>query len=293
MESTKINHLPRCSISGKILGKREPNNQTQKPMKKTLLLFSMLALPFAAVGEDGNADTKDKLAEAKARQNSMANRAITAASVAGMGIGTSQLMQGMAERGADDKWSQEIENLVKSINCGIQGQARIQGGEEGWTPTYSAKFRQLREDYIGVPGLKVGLAPRLKELKEELGLRPGIESELVMDTERLYGNDAIIGGDEWTGGFSTAEERSEAGEGGSRMRTGAIVAGAGAAVGIGGNLLVNTIKPNLGAGDKAAAEKQIAQADKDREACRGKCGAGDTNCTKKCDDDRNVILSKR
>ena len=190
--------------------------------------------------------------DARAREASLANRALTGVTMGAMGVGLAQAGQGMAERRADDRWAAEIAALTDSFRCGISGQGHnIRHNETGTVPRESTRFREIRLEYLG-NDVEEGLAQRVRRLKERLGMPPGIESEAILDTRGLYTADARMD-QGFTGGFTTAQDRADAGDGARRAQTGAIVAGAGLAVGVVGNWAFNNKWPQLGSGQRNAA----------------------------------------
>gem|GEM_PF-2694778 len=195
---------------------------------------------------------------AKARQNSMANRMLNAVTTAAMGYGMSQALQGRAEQRSDERWAAEIRRLTDSFRCGITGHGHTVGYQDsGIVPRESEAIRELRMEYLG-NDVQEGLATKVKRFKERLGLQPGIESEAIIDTGRLYTNEARLG-EAFNGGMSMVQDRAESGEGADRMRRGAMITGAGAVVGVGGNLLINQIKPDIGAGDASKVSDNITR----------------------------------
>ena len=154
------------------------------------------------------------------------------------------MMAGRAQAASDEEWARTIKNLNDSFRCGIYGmEHNIAYGAESMAPLYSDRFKYLREQYIGNNSTgEIGLAMRVKSYKEQLGLRPGIESELILDTSLLFKSESR-GEEEFTG-HGTAEQRQESGDAARRAKTGTIITGIGAIGGIAGNIVINEIKPN-------------------------------------------------
>ena len=186
-------------------------------------------------------DAQQKAAEAKARENSTANKLIDAAAIGATGIGASQLMEGMAEKSADTSSAQAIAAYTATITCGIPGSSvdGLKTGDGGQAPV-PPKFTDLKSQYVG-------LAAKLKAAKEALGMPPGIESQFV-DKSSLYDY-----GENGAGGFKstldTAQARLDSGAAQKMINTGLTTAAVGIGVGVVGNLLVNDIAPKLGQGD--------------------------------------------
>ncbi len=207
-------------------------------------------------------ELKKKYEEAKAREQSLENRMLTAATVAAMGIGGMELAQGLAEQSADAAAERDMTAYIETMRCSYADGKSVKAGDEpielpGGNDEIIMK---LRNEYFA-------LAADLKERKEALGMKPGIESEIVLDKANmgLYDeeNVGITGGSfsslyrakmgsETDSAMITADkEKSE-----NRVKGGGIAAGAGAVIGIGGNYLINgekavetgTIKDTIGNG---------------------------------------------
>ncbi|MCL2017677.1 MAG: hypothetical protein FWG80_02820 [Alphaproteobacteria bacterium] len=189
--------------------------------------------------------------DAKDRENSLANRGLNAVTTAAVGYGLSQALQGRAEQRSDDRWAAEINRLTNSIRCGVTGQAHnVPYNEMGQAPRESENLRKLRDEYKDGYYDDNGnfvepLIARLKRFKERLGLSPGIESEIIMDQSA-----AVTGGTGRAATESDVVQRSENNEGGNRLRTGAMIAGGGAIVGLAGNWAINNKWPQIGSGKK-------------------------------------------
>ncbi len=118
--------------------------------------------------------------EAKKREQSLANRTLAAATVAATGIGGMQLAQGLAEQRADREAVTDMTAYIETMRCSYgDGKSvkfgtvpvELPGGND-------EKLMQLRSEYFA-------LAASLKERKEALGMKPGIESEIIMDKAQI------------------------------------------------------------------------------------------------------------
>ena len=194
-------------------------------------LSSSIVIFFAFVGLVGPLSAAD--GDNKSGFTQTAERVVDGAATVTVGIGASQWAGGRAEQASDDRWSNMIENLKESFRCQVTGMPTVDGGESGMMPAYSEKFRDLRLQYLG-NDVEEGLAGKLKRHKEALGLRPGLESEVLIGTDALYSNEARMQ-NEFTGGFSTAQDRAESGEAQQRMQSGGRLAVVGAAGAFGAN----------------------------------------------------------
>ena len=124
-----------------------------------------------------------KYQEAKAREQSLPNRVLTAATMAATGIGGMELAMGLAEQKADKDAATDMEAYMATFQCkiGEKGGKTYTGGTMGIEVPGANELATLYQEYVD-------LAADLKERKEALGMRPGIESEVVMDkaTMGLY-----------------------------------------------------------------------------------------------------------
>ncbi|MDR1207419.1 MAG: hypothetical protein LBK26_03335 [Rickettsiales bacterium] len=199
-------------------------------------------------------DLKQKAAEAKAREQSTANKLIGAAAIGAAGIGGMNYFQGAAEKKADEDSAADIAAYLSTITCEISGRGgKIRRGETGAAPGFSnpARAVELKSEYIRI-------ADKTRSAKENLGMPAGIESELIVDKSSLYDYGENGAGGKTANRFDTAQERLDSGEAASKMKTGATTALVGIGVGLVGNLAVNEIFPKLGQGDieKYGGKKQ-------------------------------------
>jgi hypothetical protein len=183
---------------------------------------------------DEIATLRKEAEDAKAKEQSTANKMLGGLTMAATGIGGMQLMQGMAEKKADEDAAADMAAYLSTIKCGISGGAQgVKYNEAGHTPPETRDLADARLEYTV-------LAKKIKTAKENLGMQPGIESELVIvdTTKGLYDN---AGTD--TGGithhFDTGTERADSGSGQKRMIAGGVAAGAGVVGGVVGNAVIN------------------------------------------------------
>jgi len=189
--------------------------------------------------------TQQNYQDAKEREQSFANRMLGGLTIAATGIGGMQLAQGIAEKKADDAANADMRAYVESMSCTYgDGKTVKFGTEPVELPGANVpELMQYRTEYIA-------LAADLKERKEALGLKPGIEAEEILDkaTMGLY-DDENTG---ITGGHYASRYRAAAGneedekglkadkkEAKNRMIAGGVIAGAGLIGGIVGNAIIN------------------------------------------------------
>ena len=180
------------------------------------------------------------------REQSTANKLIGGAAIGAMGIGGMQVASALAERNADSDAEREMAAYLATFRCDYGQGMNIIGGETNISVPGANVLLPLYNEYTA-------LAADLKLRKESLGMLPGIEAEVILDpaTSGLYDN-AATG---ITGGAYASVSRALANPAGadaaawaaqqadttSQLRTGAAIAGAGALLGIGGNILANHI----------------------------------------------------
>lgn len=188
---------------------------------------------------------KDTYAENKAREQSIENRALTALTVAATGIGGMQLAQGLAEQKADQDAERDMKAYMATFRCEYNNGKSVKGGTKeielpgGKNP----EIIKLRNEYFA-------LAADLKERKEALGMKPGIETEVILDKAQmgLYDDEnvgitdgvyaslyrAAMGNEKDQAKLQEMKDTSK-----KRVVGGAIAVAAGTVVGIAGNQIIN------------------------------------------------------
>ena len=204
--------------------------------------------------------------EAKANEQSLANRTLTALSVAAAGIGGMELAMGLAEQKADKDADANMDAYIETMRCSYgDGKSVKASSEEIELPGGNdAELMKLRSEYFA-------LAADLKERKEALGMKPGIESEEILDKSQmgLY-DDEFVG---ITGGAyeslyrakmlnsekdqAKIDEDAKASK--NRVIAGAVVAGAGVVAGIAGNAIINKDSPKNNAKEIQSRRAQIKE----------------------------------
>ncbi len=203
---------------------------------------------------DANSDTNDQnsnslsvdtaLEEAKAREQSFANRAVTAASTAATGIGAMAAASAIAEQRADAEAEKEMRAYIETMKCEYGNGQNVKLGNEEITLPGGNELLDYYTEYKQ-------LADNLKTTKSALGLRSGIESEVLYDRAQSglyqYASIGKTGGaetslyraltDKESEDASTWAEQKEKTD--KKLLTGGLVAAAGVATGVIGNYLVN------------------------------------------------------
>ncbi|MBD5400755.1 OmpA family protein [bacterium] len=192
-------------------------------------------------------DLKDNAQAMKDKEQSTANKALGAAAIGATGIGGMNLMSGLAEQKADDAAEEDMKAYLATFVCDYGQGRNIRGGQ-------TAIEVPGGNDLIGAATEYRALAADLKARKEALGKQPGIESEVIFDTAEtgLYDN---VGMGRQSGAYTslsralTDETSADAAawaqqkaDTASKVKIGAITAGAGAIGGLIGNLAINSGK---------------------------------------------------
>ena len=183
-------------------------------------------------------DAKAKLDKAKETEQSTANRMLGGLSTAATGIGGMQLAQGIAEKQADSAADKDMATYIATMKC-TYGDGKsvpfstepieLPGGNNADLMKYRAEYFKLAAD--------------LKERKTALDMKPGIESEEILDkaTMGLYDdeNKGVTGG-AYASRYraTTGSEQDQKGlssdkkEAKNRMIAGGVIAGVGVVGGI-------------------------------------------------------------
>ena len=194
-------------------------------------------------------DELQKNADAmREKEQSTANRLLGGLSIGATGIGGMQLASAVAENRADDAAERDMAAYLATFRCDYGAGRNIAGGETDVQLPGGNTLFQLRQEFAT-------LSTDVKTRKEALGLTPGIESEVVMDsaTMGLY-DDVSLGRTDgaYTSlsralsnptGADAAEWAQQRADTSSQLKTGAIVAGVGIVGGIVGDLLINHDAP--------------------------------------------------
>ena len=195
--------------------------------------------------DDKIQELRDKADAAHERENSMANKMLGAAGIGATGIGGMMLMQGLAEQKADNNAEEQMRAYMSTFMCRY-GDGRAKGGESDIELPGANALLPLYAEYVT-------LANETKAMKTELDLKPGIESESILDnaTSGLY-DDENSG--KTSGAFASlaralqnpdgedAKKWAEQTEKTSKnVKTGAITAGAGAVGGLVGHITESAV----------------------------------------------------
>ncbi|MDE6571301.1 MAG: OmpA family protein [Alphaproteobacteria bacterium] len=180
----------------------------------------------------------------RAKEQSIENKTLGAASMATTGIGAMNLMSGMAEQNADDDAERAMKAYLETFRCNYGGGSNFKGGEVNIELPGGNDLAALRREYMA-------LAADLKQRKEQLGIAPGIESEVILDQAATGLYDDV--GTGITGGAYTSVARAlmnpagddaaawnaQKADAASKTKTGLITAAAGVAIGVVGDIALN------------------------------------------------------
>ena len=126
--------------------------------------------------------------DAKATEQSLANRTLTAGAIATTGIGGMELAMGLSQQAADAYADQSMAAYIATMRCSYGSTKQVKAGpDEIELPGGNdADMMKLRAEYFA-------LAADLKERKEALGMKPGIESEEIIDKSQtgLYDDENL------------------------------------------------------------------------------------------------------
>jgi len=209
---------------------------------------NLSAVSAAAVAVDNaKLDAKQQAYDdAKSNEQSLANRTLTAATTAATGIGAMELMQGLAEQKSDKDADKDMAAYIATFRCRYANGKQVKGGsEEIELPGgNNSNMMKYRSEYVA-------LASDLKTRKEALGMTPGIETQEILDKSQmgLYDdeNTGITNG-AYASIYRTQMLNSESDQqqldaekqtSKNRVIGGAVAAGAGTIIGVGGNSLIN------------------------------------------------------
>ena len=191
------------------------------------------------------AELRDNAQAMKDKEQSTANKLIGAAGIGATGIGGMQLASAMAEQNADEDAERDMAAYLATFKCDFGQGRNITGGETNIELPGGNQLLPLYTEYTQ-------LASDLKIRKQALGMSAGIESETIVDkadtglydnvslgkTDGAYTSVARALMDETSA--DAAEWAKQKSDTASKLKTGATVAGIGAAGSLVANLAVNS-----------------------------------------------------
>jgi len=191
-------------------------------------------------------ELQKKYEDAKATEQSLANRTLTALTTAATGIGGMELAMGLAQQKADKEADANMTAYIETMRCTYGDGKQVKASQEPveLPGGNDAELMKLRTEYVA-------LATSLKERKEALGLKPGIEAEEILDkaTMGLYDDENIgINNGAYASLYRAKALKSEEDQSKidadkkaakNRVTAGGVLSGAGVVGGIVGNLVIN------------------------------------------------------
>lgn len=189
-------------------------------------------------------ELRDNAEAMRAKEQSTANRLLGAAGIVTTGIGAMQTASAMAEQNADADAERTMRAYLATFHCDYGAGKSVQGGQSNIDLPGGNELIGLYSEYVN-------LANDLKVRKNALNIRPGIESEPILDaaTSGLY-DDVAIG--KTSGAYTSlaralmdpngadaaawAQQKSDTAD---RKKAGMITAGIGVAGSLAANLAIN------------------------------------------------------
>ena len=125
---------------------------------------------------------RERYEQALARERSLPNRMLGALGIGAGGIGGMMIASGIAEQRADQNAEIDMRAYLATFRCDAGTGKQWKGGETN-IELPAGNLTALKTEYVTLAG-------NLKSRKEQLGLKPGIESETIADSAStgLYDN---------------------------------------------------------------------------------------------------------
>ncbi len=196
-------------------------------------------------------ELEDNAQAMRDKEQSTANKILGAASIAATGIGGMELASALAEKKADEEAERDMASYLATFRCDYGNGKSFKGGETEIQLPGGNALLSLYQEYVT-------LANDLKIRKQSLGLQPGIESELILDSAQLGLYDDVSNGKQ-NGAFvsvaaaltnpddeNSTKWNQQKSDTKKKLTTGAIAAGVGIVGGAIGNAVINkkSVKEN-------------------------------------------------
>ncbi len=187
---------------------------------------------------------REKYEAAKQREQSLSNRTLGAVAMGAGGIGGMMLASGLAEQSAEQKAEMDMAAYLATFKCDYGSGMNVNGGAKNVQIPGSVELMPMYAEYVT-------LANDLKLRKEQLGLKPGIESEALLDSATTGLYDDVSNGltrgvyaslsralknPEGADAKKWAEQVESAKQ---KTKTGSVIGGAGVVGGAIGDLIIN------------------------------------------------------
>jgi len=205
---------------------------------------------ISGINEERISALEDNAAAMKENEQRIENRTLTATTTAATGLGSMELMRGLAEQKADKESLADMTAYLSTFYCKYGNNKSVKAGSEliELPGGNDSQMTKLRNEYFS-------LAADLKERKQSLNMSPGLEAQEILDKADLgLYDDEFIGITD--GVFASlyraqmldneqdkqqikADQKSAQ----NRITGGAIAAGAGVIGGVAGNIALNKDAP--------------------------------------------------
>ncbi len=132
------------------------------------------------------AEREQVLKNAKDKENSVESRLMGGAAIGATGIGGMMLMESLSEQRIDSESDADMAAYLATFRCDYGSGHMFHGGEKNITLDGGNQLIGLKSEYIK-------LAAEVKSAKEQLNLKPGIESEVILNSADtgLYDNESL------------------------------------------------------------------------------------------------------
>lgn len=225
--------------------KTKPKTQKDKTPEENKTVAERKLTPEEQ--EQKISELRDNADAMKEKEQSEANKMLGGSTMAATGMGGMQLASALAEQSADNEAEQDMRAYLATFSCKY-GNEHASGGERDIELPGGNELINLYSEYVA-------LANDLKVRKNALGVKPGIESEAILDSAKtgLYDDEEL---EPRTGAYASlaralqnpdgedakmwAAQREKTAE---NLKTGATAAGIGAVGGLVANLAINAKAP--------------------------------------------------
>ena len=206
-------------------------------------IFDRVSENMGKLNENSDA-IQQNYQDVKENEQSLANRALTAGATAATGLGMMAATSAQAEQKADADAEQDMAAYLATFKCEYGRGLTAKAGNEEITLPGGNELLEYYSEYKS-------LADNLKNTKQALGLRPGIEQEIVYDKAQSnlykYSSTGITDGAFTslsraltdTDGADAEKWNAQKEQTVKNLKTGLIATGAGVVAGIVGNLVIN------------------------------------------------------
>lgn len=163
----------------KQLGWEKSNNQERRDLYQRLInlvgeIDSVRKASLQELQQEKIVEAQDAYDQARENERSTENKLLGATSMAAMGIGGMELASAMSEKNVMEDAEMQMKAYLATFACDWADGKRVAGGETSIELPGGNELMELLTEYKT-------LATDLKARKEVLGLKPGVESEEILD----------------------------------------------------------------------------------------------------------------